>query len=365
MLISSSDNKQSAVDKAEAKIREMILTGEWSPLQPIPTDKELALRLKVSRGTVIKSLKSLQNQGLIVGHQGKGRFVGRTVGHERTGVLGVLIADLSEIAHVVMTDRMAGIYSALAATDYHVKILAVNGRSGKRRSLRQIVDPRSVDGVVLFTQFLDVAEVEGLAKETRVVWVDAPVSLPGVATISLDFIGASFAAGRHLIGLGHKHIALATGSEALYPVLRRQRDGLRLAMSDLIDSGEGLLHCFGAEHFDESEGRRLGRLLLALNPRPTAVLCGSDELALGVYKEITASGLSVPGDISLISWSDTPVAREVPIQMTTVSVDYKEISLRAMEGLIHFIEGTDTRLVMDDIAPKLTVRESTAQVHTA
>ncbi len=355
--------KLSAVEKAESEIREMIQAGAWSHLQPIPTDKELAARLKVSRGTIVKSLRLLQEKGLIVGYQGKGRFVNSMIERSRTGIVAALISDLSDLGHVVVTDRLAGIQAALAETNYHVRILAVNEK-GSRRSLRQIVDPGSIEGIALFTQFLDLAEVEELAKETRVLWVDAPASLPGVTTISLDFLGATFAAARHLLSLGHRHLALVTGSESVYPVLRRQRDGLRLAMTDLIESGNGMLHCLGAEDFTEAEGRRLGRVLLGLNPRPTAVLCGSDELSVGVYKEMVSAGLKIPADMSMISWSDTAVAHDIPLQLTTISVDYRDLGQRAMSELLHMIEGINPQRVAEEVTPRLVIRQSTVAPST-
>lgn len=56
-------------------ITDALVTGEWAPGQPIPSEIELAQRYKVSQGTVRKAISELATQKLVVRHQGKGTFV--------------------------------------------------------------------------------------------------------------------------------------------------------------------------------------------------------------------------------------------------------------------------------------------------
>ena len=56
-------------------ITDALVTGEWAPGQPIPSEIELAQRFKVSQGTVRKAISELASQKLVVRHQGKGTFV--------------------------------------------------------------------------------------------------------------------------------------------------------------------------------------------------------------------------------------------------------------------------------------------------
>jgi GntR family transcriptional regulator len=55
-------------------ITDALVTGEWAPGQPIPSEIELAQRFKVSQGTVRKAISELASQKLVVRHQGKGTF---------------------------------------------------------------------------------------------------------------------------------------------------------------------------------------------------------------------------------------------------------------------------------------------------
>lgn len=54
---------------------ESLQAGEWRPGQPIPSEMDLALRYKVSQGTVRKAIDALAAENVVVRHQGKGTFV--------------------------------------------------------------------------------------------------------------------------------------------------------------------------------------------------------------------------------------------------------------------------------------------------
>jgi DNA-binding LacI/PurR family transcriptional regulator len=59
---------------------------------------------------------------------------------------------------------------------------------------------------------------------------------------------------------------------------------------------------------EPAAGGRGAEALLALTPRPTALLCASDQLALGAIQAIRAAGLDVPGDIAVVGYDDVPEA---------------------------------------------------------
>jgi len=56
-------------------ITESLVSGEWAPGEPIPSEFELASRYSVSQGTVRKAISELASQKVLVRHQGKGTFV--------------------------------------------------------------------------------------------------------------------------------------------------------------------------------------------------------------------------------------------------------------------------------------------------
>ena len=77
---------------------------------------------------------------------------------------------------------------------------------------------------------------------------------------------------------------------------------------------------------------------LAADPKVTAVLCGNDELALGVMRALHAAGLSVPGHVSVVGFDDIPVAEFLTPPLTTVRLDYAELGRACFAQLRSLME---------------------------
>jgi LacI family transcriptional regulator len=343
-------------------LRNKVTSGEWNPTQPILTDKELANSFGVSRGTIIKSLKQLQDEGYICGRQGKGRFVSEKMQvKSKTWNVGVVISSMSQLTHPVVTRRLAGIQKALESTQYHLKLFAVNENAEQNLSLKKVFNPAEVDGVILFTQPLLTEEIKDLATNTHVLWVDPPIDHPLIGAVHLDLLGGAFAVGKHLVELGHTDIALVTADEKKFPVIKKQEDGLRLAMWDVVKENRGQYHILTGDDFTEEEGRRLGEELLKMNSRPTAVVCGSDEIAVGLYDVFRSRGLRIPQDISLVGWNDSDIGRTIPVPLTTIVINYERVGQRSTEILLSKIENPEEAFQEATIPLDLIVRESTAK----
>jgi len=156
-----------------------------------------------------------------------------------------------------------------------------------------------------------------LDRRLPVVVVDEP-RLPGTFFIGIEDRAGARAAAEHLRALGHEHVAVIVDR------LRDDRTGDRIIDAARIADGyyrvsreriagyfEGLGGAVTVYETIENEpaaGGRGAEALLALSPRPTALLCASDQLALGAIEVIRAAGLEVPGDVAVIGYDDVPDA---------------------------------------------------------
>jgi DNA-binding LacI/PurR family transcriptional regulator len=86
-------------------------------------------------------------------------------------------------------------------------------------------------------------------------------------------------------------------------------------------------------------GREGARWLLGRDPRPTALLCMSDELALGAIRAAGEIGLSVPKDLTIVGFDDTPAAAWADPPLTTVRQDLLEKGRRTGELVLRLLEG--------------------------
>lgn len=162
---------------------------------------------------------------------------------------------------------------------------------------------------------------------------------------------------RHLLDLGHRRIGVLSG-----PVKdlssRARLDGFRAAMDAAgAPFDKRLLHN-GLLNFEQ--GRDLGLELLRLPDPPTAVVCGDDLQALGVYEAARTSGLRIPDDLSVVGFDDIEQAAWCAPALTTVRQPFAEMGATAAKCAVALAAGETPRRTRVELATTLVVRGSTA-----
>ena len=165
------------------------------------------------------------------------------------------------------------------------------------------------------------------------------------------------AATRHLLGLGHRRIAVIGGPEGIL-CSRARMDGYRAAMDAAGVAIDPELISHGP--FQVEEGVRRGRALLRRPDPPTAIVAGNDLQALGVYQAAREARLHIPEDLSVVGFDDLPVARWVGPPLTTVRQPLIEMAVAAAELVLALARGDDPTQTRLELATELVVRESTA-----
>ncbi|HRE48687.1 MAG TPA: LacI family DNA-binding transcriptional regulator [Aggregatilineales bacterium] len=165
----------------------------------------------------------------------------------------------------------------------------------------------------------------------------------------------------HLLELGHKRIgAMGWPPGSLSGDERLEGYHLALAGAQISPHPDWIVHSenYTADAFAATQH------LLRLPPplRPTAIVCISDTLAIGVMKAIQAAGLSVGGDIAVTGFDDDPSGQHLTPTLTTLSQPVLEIASLIVERLIDHIEGRTSSLVDGLLLPpNLIIRESSGR----
>lgn len=139
------------------------------------------------------------------------------------------------------------------------------------------------------------------------------------------------AAAEHLIKLGHERIGFISGPAGYASSTERKAgflDGLKAAGIDLPDA---YLH-EGAYTFES--GYEAAVRLLDLPEPPTAIFASNDEMATGVYRAAMERGLSIPRDLSLIGFDDSPTASWISPPLTTVRMAISDMGWSAADCLL-------------------------------
>src|SRR5688572_8659824 len=133
-------------------LRQRVTSGEWQPHQRIHTEHELARQFKVSRGTVIRSLRQLEREGLLRSRRGAGRFVVDPAERKRrTATIAFVLPDITRMNHPVTADYVEGIREVCLDERLHLELLGLNPRAEDHAlpHLLSRLEDRHLDGIVI------------------------------------------------------------------------------------------------------------------------------------------------------------------------------------------------------------------------
>ncbi|RKS89299.1 LacI family transcriptional regulator [Microbacterium sp. AG790] len=158
-----------------------------------------------------------------------------------------------------------------------------------------------------------------------------------VGSVVPDEVGIGASATRTLLDAGHRDIAHATVSRP-GPGANGRIEGYERAMRE---AGLQPRVVMGGDPPDAHAGRvALSRLLASDAPRPTAVFCFNDAMAMGAYQQAGAAGLSVPDDLSVIGVDDfEPIAAGLMPGLTTIALPHFEMGAWAVSTLLDALDG--------------------------
>ncbi|HEY5880938.1 MAG TPA: LacI family DNA-binding transcriptional regulator [Nakamurella sp.] len=180
--------------------------------------------------------------------------------------------------------------------------------------------------------------------------------VPGADLVANDDEAGSRLAVGHLLGLGHRRIGHLSGGGG---AAAHRRGAFVDAMDDAGATGPVVT---GGGDTTEADGYVAAGVLLDREPDITAIYAANDSMALGALAALKERGLSVPGDVSLVGYDDSPLAQSRFIDLTSVDDKSREVGRAAGRALLARIDDADRPLENLLIEPTLVVRGSTGPV---
>ena len=222
-----------------------------------------------------------------------------------------------------------------------------------------------LDGIVAVGLFSP-AQIEALAALTpNVVFVDSSPWESRFDSVVLGYeLGISLAL-EHLTGLGHRRIGFVGPVYKLddrrqrAPEVRRELFLALMERRGLLDR-ELLLDC---PMEADAAARTVGDFLSSGAAMPTALLCANEDSAIGALRALRQAGISVPGQVSVVSFNDTPRSALVDPPLTSVSTHVEEMArtalrLLAERAVLPGRQPVRTIPLKVVVPPSLAVRES-------
>ena len=246
---------------------------------------------------------------------------------------------------VLCTQTPGGVHE-----DEYVQLLLERGVSGVMFVSGQHADTTTDQAryVDLRARSLPIVLINGF-----MLGVDAPF-------ISNDDAASVDMAVGHLVQLGHRRIGLALGPRRYVPVVRKIagfHEAIRRHLGGTIapDEVNAMIEC---THFSVEGGAAAAHALVDLGA--TAIVCGSDLMALGAIRAVRGRGLRVPADVSVVGSDDSTLMAFTDPPLTTVRQAVRAMGWAAVRALLDEIAGVPTPRSEYVFQPELVVRGSTA-----
>jgi LacI family transcriptional regulator len=245
--------------------------------------------------------------------------------------IGCMVADFSNPHY---TDMVSAAEEEFQRAGYLLMLAATKHEEEREAAFLSAVRRRRMDGLLLFAG--DNAHKTFMKSLTTLdlpcVTVDREVQ--GAASVRIDHRGGALEVTRYLIGLGHRRIALLTGSAAVLPTSERLAGYRQAHLEAKIEVDPGLIR----PHMQATNTAfsSVCQLLQAPKP-PTAIITLGTEMLAQVLEAISSNGLRYPTDVSIVCSGDTGLARHATPAISALSWDMNEVGRVAAKLLLERI----------------------------
>jgi LacI family transcriptional regulator len=331
----------------------------------LTTIKEIAKKAGVSYSTVSRSLNN--KKGVRADIRELINRIASDTGYfphssaqalvkNRVGILGIIITRTGEFAfqNPYYSQVLMGISEVATRHDYNL-MLSIN----EKKSYTALYLRRLVDGVIVIGNRLDDELIADL-EEKKVPAVLIPGLLDhsknDIPSVNSENSRSVCRAVDYLLNIGHRKIAFILGAmNSKYSVERfqayqqaYQNHGLAYDPQYIIESD-----------FSKTDGFRMMGHLLDLRERPSAVICINDSITPGALSQISARGLKIPEDISVVAIGSADLLDLYQPALTTVKISATQIGQTASQMLIQLIANGNCPEKHVIIPSELIIRDST------
>lgn len=266
-------------------------------------------------------------------------FLAQSMRSGATLAIGFVVRDISS---PLLAEIALGAETTLRAGGYNMLVLNSEADPALDAGHIRLLERRRIDGLLI--SLVDEGNREALAalRELSVPFVLIDREIEGdlaASSILADHLGSMREVVSHLAELGHRRIGLASGPMQVRPG-REGANAFRLVCEEhgveaLVETGP-----FTAAHGQEATAR-----MLALEPAPTAIVSGSNQIFPGVLAAIRERGLRIPTDLSLITFDDLPLLGLLEPPVDVVNRDPHEFGRQASELLLRRLAGEPPQTV--------------------
>lgn len=285
-------------------------------------------------------------------------MIARSLIKRSSQTLGLVLSRSTDSAfsNPFFPEIIRGISAVTQSYHYNLMLATAQDYSEEAKQCLRMISEKRVDGAFLLAPRVSDELVRELSANNYpfVVVGRIPEAIK-CYSVNNDNIQAAYSVTRHLLNLGHHRIAFLNGPDD-FIFCQDRFEGYRLAFREFgLEPDPAFIKNGG---FSQQEGYRITMDLIKSKPRPTAIFCVDDVIALGAYRAVKELGLTIPKDVAVIGFNDDPLASVIEPSLTTVRIPIYEMGVAAAEMMIQVLEGKDIFPMQKILSSELILRDS-------
>lgn len=328
--------------------------------------KDIAQKLGVSIATVSRALHGSPEIGLEMQERVQRTAkelnyrpnpFAQSLRRESTHVLGVVVPNLVTHYYAAVLD---GIEQEATRAGYSVISANSHERQVDEARIVDNFNSLHVDGIIACiaqdtTNYEHFEEIQRMG--IPMVFFGRTCLADSFSSVTANGDEAAQQATQHLIDTGSSRIAFIGGPNHLDMVVRRKHGYLEALRENRLPIDRTVVVC---DRIDYNVAFENTLALLSRDDRPDAILAFNDIITFAAFTAINQLGLSIPGDVALIGFTDDDHARYVSPQLSAIEDQSTLMGQRACQLLMRHIGG-DTRVYREIVPQRLVIRQSSAK----
>lgn len=259
-----------------------------------------------------------------------------------------------------VVERLRGIETIIAASNYDMIMFNIDSRERLDKYTRQLATDDKVDGLIVISMGTENPEIMRLV-DANIPTIILDAESETMPNVTIDDVAGGYQATKHLIKLGHVIIGFV--SDKLQAELGNHSsddrfEGYKRALADSnIPFRPELVQTLG---YTRQDGYQMGNAILRQDKRPTAIVAGSDILAVGILHSAREIGLEIPYNLSVIGYDDIEMAEFM--ELTTIRQPLYESGQKAAEMLLRLLDNPNVEKEEYLLPTSIVIRGTTAVV---
>lgn len=282
---------------------------------------------------------------------------------QQTRIIGVLLPSLEDY----FFGRLAFVIEkALLSRDFRPLFCSTENSPHKEADYLSMLTAQRVDGLLMVPTLATQGSIEQIqtvtGKPTPTVLLEAGIPALNVSQVIPANRQGGYKAGLHLLDLGHRDIAIITPGVGQRPPVSGGGYERIAGMQDAFrERGVPWNPAFIIDDLKYIEMGYYGaRVLVEQHPQVTAAFALTDQIAIGVLRQLQDMGRRAPDDLSVIGYGGLPISEHLIPRLTTVAQPVERMGSLAVDVLLQQIAEPETPVERVTLDTELIIRESTA-----